>query len=110
VAGLVVAGDPSDLADLPITGVATFAPDEVEALACAVEYGRADSDDVIAWVARKRAEPGFRLDLTTALDGVNPPTTFGWSLGRVLREVRAVVVAGTLQVTSGVPTSLLRAA
>lgn len=87
---------------------AGFAPAEVEALACAVEHGRADATDVIGWAARKRSEPGFCLDLATALQGATAPAAFSWSLGRVLRELGATIVNGS--VATPIEHTLLQAA
>lgn len=99
-AGFIVVGDTREVGKLGRIGLASFASDEVEALAYAVEYGRADAVDLVAWIARKRAEPSFRLDLSTALQGVPAPdpvtSPLLWTLGRVLRELRAVVVDGQL--------------
>jgi len=99
-AGFVVVDGLGEIAKAGQLGVATFASDEVEALACAVEYGRADAVDLVGWIARKRCDPTFHLDLSTALHGVAAPTSTDgaprWSLGRVLRELRAVIVNGVL--------------
>lgn len=74
-----------------------FDKSEVAALIAAAESERAWDTDLAAWVAAKRDDPGFRIDLETALERTAPVADQGWSVGRVLRwygcELREVEIA-----------------
>jgi hypothetical protein len=74
-----------------------FDRSEVAALIVAAESERAWDTDLAAWVAAKRDDPGFRIDLETALGRTAPVADQDWSVGRVLRwygcELREVEIA-----------------
>lgn len=82
--------------DVPQQGDLALQSDEVAAIACAVEHGRATSRDVISWIARKAVEPTFHIDRDVALAGATPPATLRWTFGRVLKEIGAVITSGLM--------------